>query len=74
MYSNTNPRQLQRPFTQQSPQNPNCRAHKRENIRKSPIKRSKNPLNRYGNPTKCAICHSINHWAQNCPDRESENT
>ena len=27
-----------------------------------------------GNPTKCAICHSINHWAQNCPDRENENT
>ena len=23
---------------------------------------------------KCAICHNINQWAQNCPDRENENT
>ena len=73
-YPNTNARQLQCPFTQQSPQNPNWRPHKQGNIRKLPIKRGKNPLDRYGNPTKCAICHSINHWAQNCPDRESKNT
>ena len=37
-YLNTNPRQLQRPFTQQSPQNPNWRILKQENIRKLPIK------------------------------------
>ena len=61
-------------FTQQSPQNPNWGTHKQENIRKLPIKRGKNPLDRYGNPTKCAICHSINHWTQNCSDRESQNT
>ena len=61
-------------FTQQSPQNPNWRTHKQENIRKLSIKRGKNPLDRYSNPTKCAICHSINLWAQNCPDRESKNT
>ena len=31
-YPITNPRQLQRPFTQKSPQNPNWRTHKQENI------------------------------------------
>ena len=46
---------------QQLPQNHNWRTHKQEN-------------REYGNPTKWAICHSINHWVQNCPDRESENT
>ena len=61
-------------FTQLWPQNPNWGTHKQENIRKLPLKRGKNPLDRYGNPTKCAICHSINHGAQNCSDRESQNT
>ena len=37
-YPNTNPRQLQRPFTQQLPQKPNWRTHKQENIRKLSIK------------------------------------
>ena len=60
-YPNTNPRQLQCALIQQSPQNHNWRTHKQEN-------------RKYGNSTKCAICHSINHWAQNCPDRESKNT
>ena len=69
-YQNTNLRQPPRPFTQQSPQNLNWRTQKQ----KPQTKQGKNPLDRFGNPTKCAICQSINHWAQNCPDRESENT
>ena len=32
----------------------------------------KNPWDRYGNPTKCAIYYSINHWEQICPDKENE--
>ena len=29
-----------------------------------------NPTNRYGKPTKCAICGSIYHWAKFCPHAE----
>ena len=32
-------------------------------------KRGKNPLDAHGNITRCAICSSINHWANKCPDR-----
>ena len=28
-----------------------------------------NPLNKYGQPTKCRICHSIFHWAKDCQHR-----
>ena len=28
-----------------------------------------NPLNKFGYPTKCAVCQSIFHWAKNCPDK-----
>ena len=31
--------------------------------------RGKNPLDAQGNVTRCAICSSINHWANKCPDR-----
>ena len=34
--------------------------------------RGKNPLDKYGNITQCNVCLSINHWAENCPDRISE--
>lgn len=27
-----------------------------------------NPLDEYGNPSKCTFCRSIYHWVQNCPD------
>ena len=40
--------------------------------RKSSIK-GKNPPDRYGTTTTCVICHSINHWAQQCPDADSNN-
>ena len=30
--------------------------------------KGKNPLDHYGNVTKCTICESINHWADACPD------
>ena len=30
--------------------------------------RGKNPLTRYGTQSTCRICHSINHWENECPD------
>ena len=33
--------------------------------------RAKNPPDRHGNPTRCEICDSVNHWADKCPDRSS---
>ena len=29
----------------------------------------RNPSDSEGNPTKYSICESINHWAQDCPDK-----
>ena len=54
----------QRIPTQQYQQNPNWRVPRQDTMRKTQPKHGKNPLDRYGNQTKCAICHSINHWAQ----------
>ena len=34
-------------------------------------KQGKNPADEKGNTTRCAICESINHWAQDCPDKRS---
>ena len=34
--------------------------------------RGKNPLDKFGNNTRCYICDSINHWHQECPDRQSK--
>ncbi len=31
--------------------------------------RKKNPLDAFGNTSKCAICQSIFHWARDCPDK-----
>ena len=31
--------------------------------------KGKNPLTRFGTQSTCRICHSINHWEQNCPDK-----
>ena len=33
-------------------------------------KKGKNPLDQFGNITRCDICESINHWADKCPDKE----
>ena len=33
-------------------------------------KRGKNPLDQFGNITRCNICESINHWADKCPDKD----
>ena len=33
-------------------------------------KRGCNPLDIYGNVTRCSICDSINHYQKYCPDRE----
>ena len=34
-------------------------------------RRGRNPVDRFGNQTKCSICQSINHYAKDCPDRNS---
>ena len=60
-------------YLQQQLNNLYWRIAKQEPTKRPQSKQAKNPLDRYGNPTKCAICHSINHWAQNCLDRENEN-
>ena len=39
---------------------------------KQPTKRGKNPLDKQGNITQCYNCYSINHWAENCPDKSTE--
>ena len=31
-------------------------------------RRGRNPLDEYGQPSKCAVCGSVNHWASNCPN------
>ena len=35
-------------------------------------KHAKNSLDQFGNPTRCTVCESVNHWANNCPDRASQ--
>ena len=32
-------------------------------------KKGRNPLDMYGNITRCQICDSVNHWRNSCPDR-----
>ena len=59
---------------QQQSNNPNWRIAKQVPTRRPQSKQGKYLLDGYGNPTKHAICHSFNHWAQNCLDRENENT
>ena len=55
-------RQSQRP---QNPQQPNWR----DNDKPKPT-RGTNPPNRMGQVSKCAICGSVYHWAQQCPDKD----
>lgn len=31
-----------------------------------------NPLNRYGQPTKCKICSSVYHWWKKCPHKKQD--
>ena len=35
-----------------------------------PKRRGRNPLDIYGNVTRCSICDSINHYQKYCPDRD----
>ena len=35
--------------------------------------KGKNPLDKFGRVTRCSVCDSINHWQQDCPDRNSTN-
>ena len=34
--------------------------------------KAKNPLDRNGRISRCAICESINHWQQECPDKQND--
>ena len=36
------------------------------------IENKQNPLDRYGNPSKCAFCQSIMHWVRDCPYKENK--
>ena len=47
---------------------PNWRAQKPDTIKRSQHKHGKD---RFRNPTKCAISCSINHWVQDCPNRDN---
>ena len=31
-------------------------------------KKGRNPLDQWGNVTRCVECDSVNHWVKNCPD------
>ena len=55
------PRYLQRTPTQPQSNNSNCRIANEELTGRPQSKLGKNPLDRFGNPMKCAICHNINH-------------
>ena len=35
-------------------------------------RKPKNPLDRNGRVSKCAICESIFHWQQDCPDKQND--
>ena len=37
--------------------------------KRSTPKKAKNPIGRDGKISRCDVCDSINHWAQECPDR-----
>ena len=39
---------------------------------KQPLRRGKNPLDKQGNITQCHTCYSINHWANDCPDKSDD--
>ena len=44
-------------------------SHDNNHDKRSILKTSRNPLDRFGKQTRCDLCESINHWADNCPDR-----
>ena len=56
------------PFRRQEDSKQNARRWEDYNQRKYKKKRGKNPLDKFGNVTRCAECESINHWVQDCPD------
>ena len=57
---------------QQKSSNPNWRAQRPSAVKRNIAKTGRNPVDKFGVQTKCSVCESINHWAQNCPDREPE--
>ena len=35
-------------------------------------KRGRNPLDKFGNNTRCYECDSVNHWQKDCPDLKNK--
>ena len=54
---------------QSNSSNTNWRSPNIENRWTTP-RQPKNPIDRNGLPTNCAICDSFNHWQQQCPDND----
>lgn len=52
-------------------QETNWRSNRSQVDKRSTTRTAKNPPGKDGNITRCDICESINHWAQDCPDRSS---
>ena len=52
----------------------NWRSPERNNDKKFIQKPARNSVDKYGNQTRCSVCESINHWANNCPDRRDKDT
>ena len=46
----------------------------RPNPPRFPMKQGRNPADQNGQTTRCALCQSINHWAQDCPDKTPKPT
>ena len=57
MYSGCNGKFGNRPRTSQTRNQPS---------------RNTNPLNRFGQPSRCGICQSIFHYAKDCPDKSEK--
>jgi transposase InsO family protein len=43
---------------------------KNKDHRTKAVTKGTNPLDRYGNHTRCAVCGSVFHWAKDCPHKE----
>ena len=42
-----------------------------DGINQSSVLRKQNPLNSYGNISRCPVCQSIYHYARDCPHSDS---
>ena len=60
-----------RNFQQQSFRGRNFRRESQSQYGQFHRRNEKNPLDEYGQYTRCTICESIFHWATACPHREA---